>query len=173
MLKKCETLDQLLEVAKIVYEQYERDGYIPKNPFHVWLSPFQLLNADVLYEPERKFTVTAVYEDIPAKINFPDVIARYDKKAELIMLASKSKRLDTMKLLVEACRHILNKGVENLFIEVVPEKARLYKLIGFKELARGGKHFCLDKTPVLLHFPLKKYERHLNGAFLSKFVKQN
>jgi len=179
--KTVETLDELIDVAKFVHERYREFDFIKPNKFGIWVVPAQLNDDNtIFYQKEGNdiiWTVTAVFENWPAMLNFPEEveeIAQSGPTVEFVSLASRMKDARLFRGLIEICYFLLKeKNVQNLIIEVTEDHSDIYKLVGFKTLAIANKkHTYLNKYPVLMYFDLTKYEKMLNPWFFERFVKE-
>jgi len=172
----------LLRVAEFVHDRYSADGFIRPNRYRLWIAPAQLDDTSVIWFREDDngaitWTVTAVFERLPARLNFPAEVDAFTSKAptaELINLASVLKDINLFRSLVDVCRFLLEtKGIRYLVIEVTEDHAVVYRRIGFQIVAKAKrKHFCLDKYPVLMVLDLPEYRRVLDPRFFERFVKE-
>ena len=158
IIKKVETIDELVEVGRIVYNRYLNAGYIEQNKFNLWITHFQLLpEADVfiLKNGGNKILTTISILDgdnqkLPCEYIFGDYVnnlKKSNKVAEIMCLANIGVFDMFLLLTYNVFKWCVDK-FDLLLIETHPKRKCLFNRFAFSVCGNAERHFAAD-APVI------------------------
>ena len=158
-VKIAETVSELIEASKLVYDRYLSEGYIKENIFNLWLTHFQLYEDSVVIvgKADGKIlsTVSLIFSDnhpLPSSLVFPEIINQYGGKrlCEATCLASIGTADCVLKVLAFALKIVLERKVDFWFVETNPKRIKQFKMLGFEVIAEKDNFLYMDVPVVLL-----------------------
>jgi len=178
MIRRCQSIDELLEIGHLVYKCYLNNGYIDKNRYNLWLSHFQLLDDCEVYYMAINNKVVATgslcFSDktgIPSMYSYKDIISDKDKLAEVICFASVGNIKNTITMMVFLGKRTYDLGYDYLLIEVKEKHTKFYsKFFGFKKIGGKRRHYQVNEPVILMALDMRDVLTIINDKVYNRYV---
>ena len=188
ILKVANTLSEIIEGWKLVYQQYVKLALIDSNPFSVFTYPEYLSrNSAVILGKVGDRNVCSISAVLDSRQGLPldacfhhelDELRKEKKKLiEIGLLASLSETASPFYI-IELLSSIAHFGAYSNYhdyvIGVHPRRAKfLQKLFGFNQVGAIKKYHKLhDSEVILLHAGAQEFETHAKKAIQAIYVKE-